>query len=242
MGMTVEVAASLLGVEVGASKDEISSAFKTRSRLVHPDRVSGESEKAKASAEELMKQLNMAKEVLLAFKEDPFASSDINNDSDSSSSGKTKGDNFHKDNTGKPGSKAKKEEPVLTVEEQIELLRSERQADIDEAKAVMKDLALVYLVNLTVLIVVAIFEVGFIMSWVDSWDFWFMLASVAGLVATVYMWRRTLARFYAFNYSLGELNAYKRLARQEEKQYRRLLKPDNPESLLNKFKRFNDRF
>lgn len=245
MSMTVEVAASLLGVEVSASKEEITSAFKSRSRLVHPDRVNGESEKAKATAEELMKQLNMAKEVLLAYEANPSSgSSGSASDGSNSNGGSNSGrQNFDTASSSKTGNgKVKKEQKPLTVEEQIEMFRAEREKDISEARSIVKETGLIYLANLGVLLAVMGVELFFVLSWVGVWDFWWMLASVAGLIATVYMWRRTLVRFFMFTYSVGELGAYKRLSRQEEKEYRKALKPDNPNSLLNKFKRFNDRF
>lgn len=250
MSMTVEVAASLLGVEVSASKEEITSAFKSRSRLVHPDRVNGESEKAKTTAEELMKQLNMAKEVLLTYEANP-AQSGTGTGSDSGSEGhytsgnsdvrnSASSDATSKSKTG--NGKVKQEQKHLTLEEQIEMFRAEREKDINETRKIVKETAVIYLANLGVLIAVMGMELFFVLSWVAGWNFWWMLASVAGLIATVYMWRRTLVRFFMLTYSVGELSAYKRLSRQEEKEYRKALKPDNPNSLFNKFKRFNDRF
>ena len=37
-GMSAEVAAALLGVDISATKEEVEKAFKLRARLVHPDR------------------------------------------------------------------------------------------------------------------------------------------------------------------------------------------------------------
>lgn len=229
MGMSIEVAASLLGVDVESSKEEILNAFKSRSRLVHPDRVTGESEKARHTAEELMKQLNMAKEVLLDYISNP---SNTKPSSPPPTQAKAK----------PPAKPEPKQEPILTVEEQIAQFRNERKIDIDNATSMVKDSAIVYLVNLVIFLAVSGVTIFFGFSWINSWNMWWMLASVAGLVGFIYMWRRTLVRFFILTYSIGELGAYKRVSRQEERGYRKALKPENPNSFASKFKRLNDRF
>lgn len=232
--MNVDVAASLLGVEVSASKEEVLTAFKSRSRLVHPDRVTGESEKARSTAEELMKQLNMAKEVLLDYIANPNATGSAFNEGNPNTSGQAKA---------KPPTKPEPTyEASLTVEEQIAQFRAERKIDIDNATTMVKDAAIVYLVNLLVFLVVAGVTIFFVVSWLNGWNMWWMLASAAGVVGFVYMWRRTLVRFFVLTYSIGELGAYKKVSRQEERGYRKALKPEKPNSFAKKFKRLNDRF
>lgn len=58
-------AASLLGVERGATPAEVRQAHRKLARLHHPDKQQGASEEERAAAEELMRRLNAAKDVLL---------------------------------------------------------------------------------------------------------------------------------------------------------------------------------
>lgn len=224
--MNVEVAASLLGVEVDASKDEVTAAFKTRSRLVHPDRVSGESEKAKATAEELMKQLNMAKEVLLKHIENPEPVRErVTVDRDEAVY------DDHVDDV------VEDVEEFETIEEQIERFRSERKEDISKARFVVRRLFLILGVNLVVLLVVSGVAVLVLLQWVAGWSWWLMLWSVLVVTAVGLMWRRVVVRFHALTYAVEELNDFKSVSRLEEKEYRKALKPDGPDGFLGKLKR-----
>ncbi len=58
-GMSLPNHYELLGVGISASKDEIAKAFRSKARQVHPDKNQDHPQ-----AEELMKQLNKAREVL----------------------------------------------------------------------------------------------------------------------------------------------------------------------------------
>ena len=233
MSMSVEVAASLLGVEVNASKEEILTAFKSRSRLVHPDRVNSEGEKAKSTAEDLMKQLNMAKEVLLDNLDKPkFPTNNASSSTFNNAGNSTK----------PPAREEVHEEVELTVEEQIAQFRAERKEEIDKAKDVLKTVGIVLMVNLAVLLVAMGVTFVLIMMMFANWNVWALVWVVLGLGACVYMWRRTLVRFYAFGYAVQELNDLKKVSRLEERGYRKAMKPDNPDSVFNKIRRINDRF
>jgi hypothetical protein len=65
MRFTRESAAAVLGIALPADPDEVSRAFKSRARLLHPDSFA-EGSSAKISAESAMKDLNEAREVLLS--------------------------------------------------------------------------------------------------------------------------------------------------------------------------------
>lgn len=61
--LTVEAAAALLGVPASATPADVDAAWKIRARLMHPDRQPDGS-KAQLEAQEMMKQLNEARDIL----------------------------------------------------------------------------------------------------------------------------------------------------------------------------------
>lgn len=242
--MSIEVASALLGIGINSSKDEILSAFKARARLVHPDLFEVES-KAKVTAEESMKQLNIAKEIMLNYVANPsnFQPKDnIKNRSSNETFDKAK-NSSSKNNSKTSDSKSESEEkPFASLEEEIEYLRGLRKADIIEAKSIFKSALIVYLINLCILLILVIITGFSIFVWIKDWNFLMMFLVALLFIGSVWFWRRTLQRFYVVMHCLGEWLDHKRVGRAEEKSYRKALKPENPNSFLYKVKTFKDKF
>lgn len=232
--MNVEVAAALLGVEVDASKEEILHAFKARSRLVHPDMFEAGS-KSKITAEESMKQLNMAKDVMVKYVDVPKADKETNFEQ-------------AKNQTANSNAKAKHnvdkqtEEVEITLEEQIDNLRSERRIKIDESRDVMKAVSVMFFLNLAVLLVLVGVLVFIGMILVSGWNWLVAILGILLVVGIVWTWRRVIARYYALTYTLGEFFAHKRESRREERFYRKTLKPEKTEGFIYRAKQFRDKF
>lgn len=62
--MTRDEALSVLGVEPGASREEIAAAHRELAQMLHPDKF-GENKRLRARAEQQMKRINVARDVLL---------------------------------------------------------------------------------------------------------------------------------------------------------------------------------
>lgn len=236
--MNVDVAVSLLGVELPVSKDEVNAAFKYRSRLVHPDRVEGV--QAKATAEEFMKQLNMAREVLLDFADNPEAYSrddgrgwteeeHVSGFSDEKHGGQS-GDVF--------------EVPVYeTLEEQIERLRGERQEDIDRERSFVKRLNMMLLVNGLLLVLCAGLTVWSVFEGFNSGWFWvWLVLGAVGGAGVWFFWLRVQVRFESWKKHTWLLKEYRRVARVEEKGYREALNPHRSDGFIGRLGKFFDRF
>lgn len=72
--LTVEQAAAVLGVSATASHAEVTSAYRVRARLVHPDRLSGAPVSERVTASIAMQQLN---EALGVMRADDSARTDV---------------------------------------------------------------------------------------------------------------------------------------------------------------------
>lgn len=234
--MNVDVAASLLGVGLSANADEINAAFKYRCRLVHPDRVEGV--QAKATAEEFMKQLNEAREVLLDYAANPDAHK-----------GKSEEGSVFTEPVNNQGFSpsdvpvASFEEPVFeSVEEQVERLRAERQADIDGEKYLVKQLNVMLLVNGLFLVLCSGLTVFSVVQFVtqSAWG-WLVLGAVAG-AGVWFFWVRLQVRFESWKKHTWLLKEYKRVARLEEKGYREVLNPKSSNGFITRLTSFFDRF
>ena len=236
--MNVEVAAALLGVEVDASKEQVMSAFKARSRLVHPDMFEAES-KSKATAEESMKQLNIAKDVMVKHLENPSASSR----SSSFDSAKASPSSSNPNKKAKPESNVEEfEETEITLEEQIEKMRFERKQEVDKAREVMKTISVMFSLNLGVLIVLVATLVFIGMVLVNGWNWLVAVLGAVVVAGVVWMWRRVVERYYALTYTVGEFLAHKRESRREERMYKKSLKPERTEGFIYQAKKFKDKF
>ncbi|WP_308616700.1 J domain-containing protein, partial [uncultured Enorma sp.] len=62
--MTRDEALSVLGLEPGASRAEILAAHRELAQMLHPDKF-GENKRLRARAEQQMKRINEARDVLL---------------------------------------------------------------------------------------------------------------------------------------------------------------------------------
>jgi hypothetical protein len=218
MNMTVEVAAAILGISIDADRETIDKAWKARARLVHPDRFEAGSS-SQDVATESMKQLNTAKEVMIANIGKPKPTASTSKPSNSSQNAKPSTSSTN----ASPSTQEPQYRPMTAQEEEEERVKfraGQLQDEKDYLRAVVKSFA-IYFGLFLIPAIATLVSIYILLFQGGDKSIPFIVAIVSGL-ASGFLWNKVAVRGYSFVDSIQKISAIKTISRRELRDYNRM--------------------